>query len=1238
MTTRKFDIGRQNEVLMNQTHYDIFKALEFYFNHPSDFSKGPETFDASNDEIINGALWLDKYSNNDSADIKYYDSGVWKLLFGDRFKLICDILSPKEPESPVEGQLWINTSGTLMYYKSGQFIPVKANLSDVEDFNPLQYEDFLIVSPLAGAECSVLNNFGKFLFAHTPIEDWKKGVHYYYQQGVTYNNTLYVCNREHISSDTESIESPYYWSRVDSLVQFLVPNTTYDKLFVNGKFLHEKEGAKPYGLYDTYKQMAITFDYEDSTVLHDSLRYDIDGDLGLYDYAIGVTTDSSTTPAPPAGTTDVTIKDDEGYLKNTNVSLYIPEDYILRDKDINGDYIDNEYVYGNDSSYKLISAVHVNPTKIDKITKYFFKLNKTTNIVPIPKEGTEYYGVKDGIGMLLIETTDDQTHDYCSALYNNKICIKVSDATALKYDYIYAIHYDFVLDAKKAGILYRQKVHLNDYASVYIGYENPKRIAVFANGLFYQQDTNTYDYDYNTKYIMFKDKLLVSNTQRMNVEILRFPKMYKGKITPGNYINSHYISGKGYRVDLNAIPFNTSHCLGFISGIQTNPQDGFVFYPDDPTAVYFPNLTKDYVTTEGQVSWTIAETDMVQGGTVIHQMYRGRTKAKIIGSEIGISITRDMNLATSDIPYLDYIESPIAFVDGTLIAQKDINVYEDHISIDGLTEGQDVILLADTNSNITIDDIIDKTEILVNVKNYDPSLALVEDPDKLKLVEDITDINTGVDILTSFIYEDKRYLHEIYNFSKVTEQNSDSVIYDDSISNVMIRTERNDSTIMYLKNGLICDTESVIVTELPEEAYDGEIKHLYNTVQDAWYKYNAYKLQWEAIDATEIPVVAGDVNGYTSYSNNVSILTPLNGQRYCTSFSYVYSDTVEKELMTGFIDCDGQSGINEESSEFRLNIKHHYVPGRNELTVYLNGIRQTLLSPFDANFNNSTTRECSLTGTNTFALAYNDGTVTGKAIDSADGFYTYETITNGYRDYMYKNVQLTDAEIQAIKDSSVDIKLVSSPNKNRIFYVVEPCETGEAIACTRNTLTYKDAISTNGAFANDMYSSDSLNLNKGNIRVFVNGLRQPYGSYKDINGNTLEAYKIIDTHTIQFQSPLIGGHGGNLGDNTTPLFPIRPADPSRDFNVLDEIVVETRTDYTLREITLPLAYGKNTFTMKDGLPEDIFKTKDTIMIYINGYAYGNTYKNEYKTISLLDTNIEKIIDTSGKNYITFEWR
>lgn len=1288
---RKFNIGRHNEVLMNDEHYNIYKVLQHYLEHPNDLVNGPGAT-TSDPEIINGALWLDRFTDPSTADLKYFDNGKWNLLFADRFELLAHLLDPNEPINPIEGMLWINQSGVLCYYHNGQFIPIKAaEISDsVEN---MQFEDFLIINPLKPAEYTVVNNFSKFLFSRTPIKEWTAGEHYYYQQAVTVKGTIYICIREHDSDQSNyPLIGPFYWVRLDMLLQFLVPNSNYDKIFCNGLYLHEKLDKVDLKELeeDLLSNIGITFDYEYKDIIHTSLRYDVENDLGLYDTATleikDFTMDPDFNPYLPSDKS----KEIEGYIKNTNVSVYIP----IQDIEIDNEDLQE---YKTDNEYKLITGVHINPKRLNNIEKYFIKLDKDSLVVPIPKENTEFYGVGtryqylytyidntteeiifnhkltadeinkiidkrklditngkynsneeiksitldetyDGLGMLLIENSNDFIYDYSSYLYNGEKCIKVSKKVADTYDYIYAIHYTFSDNIKVPGTLERQRVNLSDQQSVFIGRVNINNIAVFAQGLYYEKDDNTYEYDYDSGYLSIKEKLMKDGTNnRLELSVLKFPYIYTGKITNDNYVASNYDTTRGYRIDLNAILFNPDKCLGFLAGIQINPKEVFDWYADDQTAIYFKDLTADYVRNHnGEINWAIAETDITKDGIVDFEMYRGRTKAIAINNKVGIKITRDKAAATNDTLFLNFLESPLFYVDGVLITQSDVTINEDNIIIKNASVGQDIIMLADKNSGAKLEDILEQSVVLSGIKSFDPNCALEDYDTHKKLVEDVQKYNEYLEKVNSYVYEDYRYIHNIYNFNKLLDINSDNLLYQDNALYVTLRTQPHNASIIYLRNGLICDVNSVEVNELSPTGYNGEIKHLISTTEDKWVVFNSKENKWSTLDSTEVDIIKKYSYGYMSNNNSLSIINDFKDQKYCTYFNYNFSDTVEKRLMTGYCYPDGNTGTKDGLLPFKLNYKHNYLPGRNELSIYLNGVKQQLSSPYDDDFNSSFATECKIGSDNSFLFAINDGSVNGQAINEYDGYYTYkytDSIDNTKTRILYSKTELTASELTNYKD----IELLSSPNKNEIFYVSEPTESGESKACNRYTLTYKDSLSSQGAYANNAYRNNNINLSNGNIRVFINGIRQPYGVYKDLDGNNYSAYKILDSKTIKIEDPLIGGMDDNLGDINNPQYPINKFTPNSFYEIIDQIEIEQRNDLTLREITIPFKPGQTEFTAKDGLPNSLFKSKDFIMIYINGLAYGNEYTNKYNTITLDYYDIQKYIN-SNNNVITFEWR
>lgn len=1249
--TRKFDIGHQNEILFNEEHFNIYKILQHYYDFPFDKDKGPIASNSQEDPIYNKALWLDSYTNPNSADLKYYSNGIWKLLFGDRFKLLQYLLSEDEPEDPIDSQLWINPSGILCYYYNGTWNPIKAQLADLEDDRLLDYEDFLIINPLEGAENTVYNNFSKFVFTNTPILNWEANKQYYYQQGVMFEDELYVCLKEHFSSNELNPSNKTYWIRLELLIQYLLPNTYTDKIFIDGWYLHERISQLEDIIGDKdIKLLAITFEGEDDSVLHDSLRFDVEGDDGnyflataavyneedgkYYTYSLDAAGNIQSTEATETQLVDATLDnftndgpsepvilpDDEerGYIINTNVSAYIPEDLV--------------------DDGETVTGVHVNPRRLNKIYKYFIEMPED-HIISVPKEDTEYYGIdENGFGFLLLEKTDDKSYDYYPYYVNGKECIKIQDDTSTKYKYIYAIHYDFLTSFKKKGVLYKDKVPLNSSNSIYIGPTNAKKLAVFAQGLWYESTKSTWQYNYADKYIYFYEDL-APNGDRLDMSVLTFPYVYNGSVTKETYKELNYKTGRGYRVDINSIPYNIQHTLAFISGVQLNPMifnsSDFNYYPDDPTCIYFPTLTKEYVEANDIVYFSIIETDNVINGICYNSMYRGTYNAEILDNgHIGLRITRNEDEG-GNLPYLDYLESPICFVDGLLIFQKDITIEEDYIMINNLQLGQEIVFLADGHDNLNIDEIITSSTVITQSNETDPALALEDSDTNLKMITDSYSIDvTGasIPIMTDYVFEDGTYTYNTYNFDLLTSTLSDSILFEDNTAYVNIPCEHNDSTIVYLRDGLICDTEAVYKQEFPDNPINGQIIKIINSSEENWYKYNANTLTWDKIeDNTIIDELKANALEYFLNDKSFSIIKETDGQKYCTYYGYKYADTIEHKLQAGVIYPNGINGVNKDYSAFNLNLRHYYEAGRNELTVYLNGVMQRLTAPTEDGFNNSLSRECNFYENNNFVLAINDGTKVGKAINPYDGFFTYETTKNGLTKYEYFNSELT-AEAIAEYDSC---KLISSPGRNIIFYIVEKCEDDEALACNRTVLNYKNSLGSVGAYSNNIFHSNEMNLTRGNIRVYINGIRQPNGVFKDKDGENRQSYKILNSSTIQFTNDIIGGTNNNFGTSTDPKFELSDGVY---FTEIDEIVVETRTDYTLREVTIPIKPGQFEFEAgNDDLPNELFNSKDFIMIYINGLAYGNDYKNENGVITLTAPNIANLLKADN-NVITFEWR
>lgn len=229
---------------------------------------------------------------------------------------------------------------------------------------------------------------------------------------------------------------------------------------------------------------------------------------------------------------------------------------------------------------------------------------------------------------------------------------------------------------------------------------------------------------------------------------------------------------------------------------------------------------------------------------------------------------------------------------------------------------------------------------------------------------------------------------------------------------------------------------------------------------------------------------------------------------------------------------------------------------------------------------------------------------------------------DGIRQYPNRNIDLSNPD-GIVEVDSARFRL-PEPIAGNLFYVIERPEKSETKACQRQVLTLEDRVE--GTI--NVYQT-SIPLYPGNVRVFIGGLRQPS-----------TAYKIIDSYTLMIKDPVIGSANN---------FPVETVEvDGRIVNithsVYDKILVEVRQDYNLREITLPVRYAgqkewniaainsSDLRTGGDGLPKTILDSKDFIMIYINGLAYGKEYTIDKDNGSIILTN-EEVTSCLGVDYL-----
>lgn len=227
----------------------------------------------------------------------------------------------------------------------------------------------------------------------------------------------------------------------------------------------------------------------------------------------------------------------------------------------------------------------------------------------------------------------------------------------------------------------------------------------------------------------------------------------------------------------------------------------------------------------------------------------------------------------------------------------------------------------------------------------------------------------------------------------------------------------------------------------------------------------------------------------------------------------------------------------------------------------------------------------------------------------------FQAGTNSLQVYLDGVRQYHDKVDEFFDGSGFSLK---APFTGRVTYVVEHPEDGASRSCERDILRKEDAI---GGSPN-VYSTH-LSLYPGRLTVYVSGLRMP-----------MEAFSVLDNHTILFKDKkdwLIGSNG------TFPYQDIMKDDGTIQSLLraqADEILIEVRDDYKLKEKTINLSAmtSSEIYVDENELPRDILEASDEIMIFINGVYTGlrndsGYVKNRHNaSITIVDADVANFIN------------
>lgn len=453
-------VGRSSEELYNSELYKLFEVMQHIIDKPDDPNVGPLT---SRD----GALWLDR---SVGGDLKFKTDGTWKTVFNDRFRMICEILSPEEPSVPVSGQLWLN-DGILMYFSGSEWLPVKS-VNVAAEFNLSAFEQFLIISPIKAAGKLVVDedntNVGVIqkLYKEEVFKVIDPVKTYTLQNGTYYLST----NSVNVYVDGRKLPRSFYQEVDESNVKITNTDALESSSAAKHTVVIEYINKEAYDQYEPSAVNSLVPSETHTQFLLPSVELDrffIDG-MHTHDY-----TELS----------DVAIEYPTAGLQG-----------------------------------KLASAIHINPKKLTNIKKRLFKINPNNPVIPVTETNTEFYGIKSGIGKFLLKAKEHA--EYSSV----PLGIKLSEEAVLKYDFIETITYEFK-NVKGNGTMTKGRVQLSETTSIYIG-DISDSLCIFTQGLYLDEDVDNYVYE--DGFIKLK------MDGKMDVGVIAFPKKETGTITSLN--------------------------------------------------------------------------------------------------------------------------------------------------------------------------------------------------------------------------------------------------------------------------------------------------------------------------------------------------------------------------------------------------------------------------------------------------------------------------------------------------------------------------------------------------------------------------------------------------------------------------------------------------------------------------------------------------------------------------------
>ena len=1239
--SRKFNVGRQNDLLLNEKMHSLYTHLEFITYKDGDGNTITMPRQTKQTAIPQGALWLQHPMGTNTHKLRVHTDPYatdmesrWPCLF-EGYYHPADLTTM--PLNPVHGQIWIDDKFTLRVYNAngveGKWEDVCTKLVADTKYDIFNGMDFQLIDPLLPLELDTgedldlyavpYESFGKYYTAKNHEDEYIYCHPYNNPENIRIPNYNPQQAENVISVDSESNEyaakswvhiNPYNLDKITKrLIKINKPRVYYKLLSpaAAAEFEEIEEELSPKTVVENTIRLK---EFDPDTMVKVGVANRSKYNKSGMDFKVGDT-------VIPIAITD----QNTGFI---NIPAGKTEYFAFKSPTFNGhDEYDN---------------------RIGRLLKRYSL-----------KEGIKDENVGDN------EVILDNRNDY--EIRNGGIVLDKNIYE--KYDYIYALTYDFKPNHSIDGNLIRiSRDSLDGPDQMWIGPVSGIPV-VFMDGLYLEHygDKGASIYTYENENIIFAGNDVLDNMQitvisfpQVNTYVdgygIKYPKEYT--ITANSIRNRYDICEASDQDALQVVDIpldNSTTSIAYVDVIAQTPDlrdkidnsgNYYVRVSDTKDAIVYgdagdslfsgpENFPNPLIFYNGLAGYTFVanevDIDYENNSITVHDFgaindYNGLST--IFAVSLGENNYRNNGVLIDGVAYDDNIHADkqyFVIVDGIVMSpyNEDITIEEGKITITDATVALDseytVVGLTDMN-----DDLIDDTDAIICV--YDDMFAPYSIP--------------------------------IINPKAQNTSNA----YDDC-----------DSAVVMCGPGVLVDREAL------QREFDGSdtfiggqiIKHrLKSLTGDEIYEWRRYTYsnEYEVLDPILDADTINDCEHFITYHVNdgTVLLNPVNiDDQPVTVYAYTYVDSVDEKLKRGRRLIPINVHETGKMNTYTTNRTHLYDVGVNGLSTFVNGVMVPHVEKPTTDVKGD--------------LFYVNEQLSGTFVPFVNR-YREEQCENRYREQdMYNVLQAINDDTALedeiivltnnnIKDHCLAMKYFNSDHQlaqakalkkyveenmqnNNLIYIIENVENNETVACHRH---WNAPRNENGNLPNSY--TTNMRLTPGIINEYVNGVLLEKSDYA-----------VFDNNKIMIAFDLVGGQ---------EILPIHKGDYAHPYRVIadgelkyiecendDEVLIEVRDDLTLKKRTYPIkdvSYETYSFDILDyDYPVSLSQTKDVIKIYINGVLYDGDYTNIEGVITLLECSLEedplykylRMNPSMMKEYeekygeyikhedtITFEWR